>query len=215
MVWNNHADHVNRMGHSILMYRIGVCLSTRWGWVGGWQEPPLGRYTPSGQVHPTPRSRYTPWSGTHPGRYSPNWAGTLGKYTPLADGQQAGGTHPTGMHSCSYLILLCVMHSHVPWSFLMINTFAIDSIIKCEMSSSYLHLFVLDIFCDKTYLTFLVRRMLIFLWTSRKGSFTPTIYKTWTIVRTFQSTHSGKWVHNPILNISVHTKCDEIASVNV
>ena len=37
---------------------------------------PLGRYTPSGQVHPP--------GAVHAGR----------------SGQQAVGTHPTGMHSC-------------------------------------------------------------------------------------------------------------------
>ena len=78
-----------------------------------------------GQVHPpgryTPLGRYTPpRAGTPPDRYTP-----LGRYTPLAGtsprqvhpladtptpgavhagryGQQAGGTHPTGMHSCFY-----------------------------------------------------------------------------------------------------------------
>ena len=79
---------------------------------------PPGRYTP-GQVHPPgqvhhPSGRYTPrqvhphpWAGTLPlGRYTPPGqvhprAGTppgavyTGRY-----GQQAGGTHPTGIHSC-------------------------------------------------------------------------------------------------------------------
>ena len=41
-----------------------------------------------GQVHPPP-GRCTPWAG------SPPRAVHAGKY-----GQQAGGTHPTGMHSC-------------------------------------------------------------------------------------------------------------------
>ena len=40
------------------------------------------------------------WAGTPPGRYSP----PLGQVSPhqcmLGYGQQAGGTHPTGMHSC-------------------------------------------------------------------------------------------------------------------
>ena len=45
----------------------------------------MGRHPP-GQ---TPSHRQTP-----PGRRS--WADT-----PWADGQQAGGTHPTGMHSCA------------------------------------------------------------------------------------------------------------------
>ena len=56
-----------------------VCHSVHRGstWVG----TPPDRYTPQGQVHPL--------AGTHPG------AVHAGRY-----GQQAGGTHPTGMHSC-------------------------------------------------------------------------------------------------------------------
>ena len=45
-----------------------------------------GRYTP---LVGTPPVRYTPWVGTPP------WAVHAGRY-----GQQACGTHPTGMHSC-------------------------------------------------------------------------------------------------------------------
>ena len=45
------------------------------------QVPPRGS-TPPGLVHPL--GRYTPQGAVHAGRY----------------GQQAGGTHPTGMHSC-------------------------------------------------------------------------------------------------------------------
>ena len=77
---------------------------------------PLGRYTtlqagtpPSPQAGtPPPLGRYTPpWAGTPPGQVNPPWAGKspqagtppgvvhAGRY-----GQQAGGTHPTGMHSC-------------------------------------------------------------------------------------------------------------------
>ena len=41
-----------------------------------------------GQVHP-------PWAGTHPWAGTPPGAVHAGRY-----GQQAGGTHPTGMHSC-------------------------------------------------------------------------------------------------------------------
>ena len=73
------------------------------------QVHPLGRYTPLGrhpprQVHPL--SRYIPWAGTSPGQIHPPTQCMLG-YTPAAQqcrlgyGQQAGGTHPTGMHSCS------------------------------------------------------------------------------------------------------------------
>ena len=80
----------------------------------------LGRYTPGpgtppwDQVHSLPRNRYPsvpgtpPWDQIHPQpgtpprpgiplqtRYTPPGAVHAGRY-----GQQAGGTHPTGMHSC-------------------------------------------------------------------------------------------------------------------
>ena len=61
-----------------------------------------------------------PWAGTPPGQVDPRWAGTRpwagtplpGQVHPprqvhpplqcmLGYGQQAGGSHPTGMHSCS------------------------------------------------------------------------------------------------------------------
>ena len=77
----------------------------------------LGRY-PSGPGTPPCRTRYTPRPGTPPGqvspgtKYPPQPPGT--RYTPLQVppqavhagryGQQAGGTHPTGMHSCSIYI---------------------------------------------------------------------------------------------------------------
>ena len=44
----------------------------------------VGRYTPG--------TRYTPLRAVHAGRY----------------GQQAGGTHPTGMHSCFHFFLLFI-----------------------------------------------------------------------------------------------------------
>ena len=43
----------------------------------------LGRYNPPGQVPPPPAGT-PPLGAVHAGRY----------------GQEAGGTHPTGMHSC-------------------------------------------------------------------------------------------------------------------
>ena len=88
----------------------GVCLST-----GGQY---VGRYTPR-QVHSLPRAgtppgRYPP-TGIPPGRYIPLAgtppAGTSPQmYTPQAVhagryGQQAGGTYPTGKHSCLFMIL--------------------------------------------------------------------------------------------------------------
>ena len=62
--------------------------------------PPLGRYTPLGQVHPP--GRYTPRAGTPPR------AVHAGRY-----GQQAGGTHPTGMHSCLMMLAKSVAYLHV------------------------------------------------------------------------------------------------------
>ena len=53
----------------------------------------------------TPPSRYTPWAGTPPG------SSACKRY-----GQQAGGTHPTGMHSCFLCFYLnrrclsCLLH---------------------------------------------------------------------------------------------------------
>ena len=56
---------------------------------------PQARYTPRDQVHPpgtscTPRQVHPPPGAVHAGRY----------------GQQAGGTHPTGMHSFFFFFLL-------------------------------------------------------------------------------------------------------------
>ena len=77
------------------------------------RHPPRTRYTPQNQV-PTwyqvhsPRTRYTPQDQVHP----PSGAVHAGRY-----GQQAGGMHPTGMHSCSkkfYLPLLSIYFYHPP-----------------------------------------------------------------------------------------------------
>ena len=82
------------------------CLCYQWKTF----KPPLG------QVHPhlgryTPTLAGTPWAGTPSWAGTPPWAGippsryTPSRYTPqqciLGCGRQAGGTHPTGMHSCS------------------------------------------------------------------------------------------------------------------
>ena len=94
-----------------------VCDTVHGG--GGWSTKagtPPGRYTTPRQVHlpaGTPPRRYTPRGRyTLPSRYTPSPAGTPrrqvhpppGRYTSwqcmLGYGQQAGGTHPTGMHSC-------------------------------------------------------------------------------------------------------------------
>ena len=51
-----------------------------------------------GQVHPHP-----PWAGTPPRQVHPPEAVHAGRY-----GQQAGGTHPTGMHSCFHFVVAAV-----------------------------------------------------------------------------------------------------------
>ena len=69
----------------------GVCLSTGWGGVcpiACWDiHPPLGTIgTPPGR-HPPGQTPLLPWADT-PGQCM------------LGYGQQAGGKHSTGMHSC-------------------------------------------------------------------------------------------------------------------
>ena len=59
----------------------GVCL-----WSGG------VAYTP-------PRQTPLPWADTPLGRHLPGKHPLPGRHHP-ANGQQAGGTHPTGMHPC-------------------------------------------------------------------------------------------------------------------
>ena len=60
--------------------------------------PPGIRYTPQDQV--CPGTRYTPWDQVHPpGPDTPLSAEHAGRY-----GQHAGGTHPTGMQSCSFCV---------------------------------------------------------------------------------------------------------------
>ena len=90
----------------VIFLHLSVILFT--GGRGGTprQVHPLGRYppgqvhtpwagTPPRQVHPragTPQAGTPPWVGTPP------WAVHAGRY-----GQQAGGTHPTGMHFCWFI----------------------------------------------------------------------------------------------------------------
>ena len=75
-----------------------------------WAGTPPGRYTPLGKYTP---DRYTPLAGTPPprqvhppDRYTPQQVHPPGQVHPLGAvhagryGQQAGGMHPTGMHSC-------------------------------------------------------------------------------------------------------------------
>ena len=85
---------------------------------GTWAGTPLGRYTllagtPPWQVHPR---HVHPQAGTPPGQVHPP-AGTphqqvhpLGEVHAGRYGQQAGGTHPTGMHSCLISAVLVDKH---------------------------------------------------------------------------------------------------------
>ena len=86
------------------------------------QVNPLGQVHTPGQVHPPPRQVHTspgwytppgqvhPQAGTAPagipwGRYPPSGAVHAGRY-----GQQAGGRHPTGMHSCLVKTITAAHH---------------------------------------------------------------------------------------------------------
>ena len=90
-----------------------------------WAGTPPGRYPQAGtppwagspppqQVHPLPPGRYTPQAGTPPqaGTHPPSRYIPPGRYplagTPqqcmLGYGQQVGGTHPTGMYSCLFML---------------------------------------------------------------------------------------------------------------
>ena len=106
----------NEVWGKVIFLHLSVILFTGGTWAGAplagtppWpgthprdQVYPPSRYTPRDQVHP-------PGPGTPPGQVHP--PGT--RYTSLAGtplgavhagryGQEAGGTHPTGMHSCFF-----------------------------------------------------------------------------------------------------------------
>ena len=68
---------------SVILFTGGECL--------GRYIPPWTKYTPWTRY--TPQARYPPGPGTPPLRE---------QYMTGDTGQQAGGTHPTGMHSCYF-----------------------------------------------------------------------------------------------------------------
>ena len=118
----------NEVGARLYFYRrLWFCPRGGSTWPGTPPRPgttPGTRYTPPGpgtsplpwdQVHPlpqdqvqppgpgtplgpgtSPRTRYTPWDQVHPPGIRSPGAEHAGRY-----GQRAGGTHPTGMQSCS------------------------------------------------------------------------------------------------------------------
>ena len=99
--------------------------------------PPLGRHCPRQRppcadiplvVTPgqTPSGQTPPWADTPP-TAEPLWVDTIPGQTPtlgrpplppvqcmLGYGQQAGGTHPTGMHTC-FMIFLDIFWIYFPW----------------------------------------------------------------------------------------------------
>ena len=76
---------------SVILFTGGIfCLSACWDIDPSRSRPPgadtllPGADLPTGADTPHPRSRHPPPGAVHAGRY----------------GQQEGGTHPTGMHTC-------------------------------------------------------------------------------------------------------------------
>ena len=96
-----------------------------------WAGKPPRQVTPR-QVHP---EADTPWAGTPPRQVHSPQAGTppgqvlpLGRYTPhqcmLVYGQQVGGTHSTGMHSCLFeSISISFLIISVHWTYIFIQKF--------------------------------------------------------------------------------------------
>ena len=91
-----------------------VCHSVHRGGVPGqvplWDQPPPRdqvhhpsgtRYTPPVPGTPAPPDQVPPWNRYPPDQVHPPGAVHAGRY-----GQQAGGKHPTGIHSCSTFNLL-------------------------------------------------------------------------------------------------------------
>ena len=99
----------------ILFTGWGVCIpacngaNTPWADTPPWADSPTGRHPRGRQTppdrHPTPLDR-SPWADNPPGQTTP-----LGRHTPrrtqptpdtIGYGQQVGGTHSTGMHTCYF-----------------------------------------------------------------------------------------------------------------
>ena len=90
----------NEVWGKVIFLHLSVILFTGGKYLGRYPraDTPPGRYTPW-QVHPragAPPWQVHPWQ-VPPGRYPP---GRYLRQCMLGYGQQAGGTHPTGMHSC-------------------------------------------------------------------------------------------------------------------
>ena len=93
----------------VILFTGGVCLSACWDTTPQDQTPPDQADTPSDQADTPPDQADTPQT-----RQTPPWTRQTppGKHTP-AYGLRAAGTHPTGMHSCSFRILHCKLHIQI------------------------------------------------------------------------------------------------------
>ena len=93
----------NEVWGKVIFLHLPVILFTRGEYPPRPGTPPWTRYTPLDQVPPprpgTPPNQVPPWTRYPPDQVHPPRAGT--PPTPGRYGQQAGGMHPTGMHSCS------------------------------------------------------------------------------------------------------------------
>ena len=123
--WNTCGEinyRPQRSWGKVIFSQASVILSTGGGGVP-WQAhppgpgtPPRTRYTSPGPGTPprtryTPGTRYTPQDWVHPPgtRYTPrDQVHPLGAVHAGRYGPPAGGTHPTGMHSCFLMQALSV-----------------------------------------------------------------------------------------------------------
>ena len=84
---------------SVILFTEGICLSACWDTHPSLRADPLEADTPQEQTPPeqSPRSKHPPGSRHPPWEQTPPPPHTLhaGRYE-----QQAGSTHPTGMHTC-------------------------------------------------------------------------------------------------------------------
>ena len=96
---------------------LQVCVCPQGGWCVRLHTPSPGLHTPSPglrappglrtpprlcapQDYIPPQTTYPPWT-----TYPPDYIPPLDYVPPSVDGLCAGGTHPTGKHSCLYLQL--------------------------------------------------------------------------------------------------------------
>ena len=107
----------NEVWGKVIFLHLSVILFTGGEYLGRY---PPGRYTPGRSIlqQVNPPAGTSPWQVHPPSRYTPQQVHPPQAYTPLRQcilgyGQQAGGTHPTGMHSCilhNFYFYILVFH---------------------------------------------------------------------------------------------------------